>query len=279
LPLCVVGAAVLAVRGATDQVGLAIGEAARQVGVSASTLRAWAAAGISQPERDERGNRRYSRAECDRLHEIKRLRDEEGASLAELRRRYQTASTEPGPADRVDRVAAQLRTLRGRLRLSLRQVGERTALSASYISAVEKGYTRPSVASLLKLSHAYGVNILSFYEPSPDPRRRLVRRGEAETIAMGDPGAGVALLTPHGSAIELHLFELAPGAHSGGFYRHEGDEFWYVLRGTLGVWLDGDFFRLEAGDCLSFASTDSHRFANLAEDATIFLGGNTPSTF
>jgi mannose-6-phosphate isomerase-like protein (cupin superfamily) len=98
-------------------------------------------------------------------------------------------------------------------------------------------------------------------------------------IAMGDPGVGVALLTPHDGAIELHRFELAPGASSGGSYRHEGDEFWYVLAGTLGVWVGEAFFRLEAGDCLSFASTDEHRFANLASGVTTFLGGNTPSTF
>jgi mannose-6-phosphate isomerase-like protein (cupin superfamily) len=56
----------------------------------------------------------------------------------------------------------------------------------------------------------------------------------------------------------------APGASSGGSYRHEGDEFWYVLSGALGVWLNGEFFRSETGDRLSFASTDEHRFANLA---------------
>jgi mannose-6-phosphate isomerase-like protein (cupin superfamily) len=106
-----------------------------------------------------------------------------------------------------------------------------------------------------------------------------VRSGEAEVIAMGDPGVGVALLTPHEGAIELHFFELAPGASSGGSYRHDGDEFWYVVAGTLGVWVNDEFFRLDAGDCLSFASMDEHRFANLSQGVTTFLGGNTPSTF
>jgi mannose-6-phosphate isomerase-like protein (cupin superfamily) len=57
---------------------------------------------------------------------------------------------------------------------------------------------------------------------------------------------------------------LASGASSGGSYRHEGGEFWYVLSGALGIWLDEESFRSEAGDRLSFASTDEHRFANLA---------------
>lgn len=262
---------------------MTIGAMAREVGISPSTLRAWEAAGLSAPQRDASGRRWYHRAEAARLREIRRLREERGLSLREINHRLheregsQSQSTLSNQAEQ--RVAQRLRALRHQLGLTVRQAAERTGLSASYVSSVENGYTRPSVASLLKLSQAYGANILSFYGPSPEPRRRLVRSGAAEVIAMGEPGVGVALLTPHEGAIELHLFELAPGASSGGSYRHEGDEFWYVLAGTLGVWLDDEFFRLEAGDCLSFASTDEHRFANLAPGFTMFLGGNTPSTF
>jgi DNA-binding transcriptional MerR regulator/mannose-6-phosphate isomerase-like protein (cupin superfamily) len=262
---------------------LGIGPVAKTVGLSPSTLRAWEAAGLSAPQRDAWGRRWYSRSETKRLHEIKRIRDEEGLSLREINQRL--IERHGGHPDTVSpnhtehRVAQRLRSMRSQLGLTVRQVAERTDLSASYVSSVENGSIRPSVSGLLKLSQVYGANILSFYGPSPEPRRRLVRSGEAEVIAMGDPGVGVALLTPHEGAIELHVFELAPGASSGGSYRHDGDEFWYVLSGTLSVWVDDEFFRLEAGDCLSFASTDEHRFANLTQGVTTFLGGNTPSTF
>jgi transcriptional regulator with XRE-family HTH domain len=253
------------------------------MGLSPSTLRAWEAAGLSAPRRDAWGRRWYAAPELERLREIRNLRHQEGLSLREIHQLLlerdngeNQGTSEPTTSQRV---AQRLRVLRHQLGLTVRQAAERTGLSASYVSSIENGYTQPSVASLLKLSQAYGANILSFYDPNPEPRRRLVQAGEAEVIAMGEPGVGVALLTPHEGAIELHLFELAPGASSGGSYRHEGDEFWYVLTGTLGVWLENAFFRLEAGDCLSFASTDEHRFANLAQGVTTFLGGNTPSTF
>jgi DNA-binding transcriptional MerR regulator/mannose-6-phosphate isomerase-like protein (cupin superfamily) len=264
-------------------VGVGIGAAAKAVGLSPSTLRAWEAAGLASPQRDASGRRRFSRSETERLREVKRLRDETGLSLREINQRLTARNGDERAASASNqteqRVAQRLKSMRGQLGLTVRQVAARTGLSASYVSSVENGYTRPSVAGLLKLSQAYGANILSFYGPSPEPRRRLVRAGAAEVIAMGEPGVGVALLTPHEGAIELHLFELAPGASSGGSYRHDGDEFWYVLGGTLGVWVADEFFRLEAGDCLSFASTDQHRFANLAQGVTTFLGGNTPSTF
>jgi proline racemase len=262
---------------------LSIGAVAKALGVSQSTLRAWEAAGLCAPRRDAWGRRWFPTAEMERLHEIRGLREREGLSLREIHHRLHEraghAAEEPSPEGSAQRVAQRLKAMRHSLGLTLRQAAQRTGLSASHISSVENGYTLPSVAALLKLSRAYGANILSFYGPSPEPRRRLVRAGEAEVIAMGDPGVGVALLTPHDGAIELHLFELAPGASSGGSYHHEGDEFWYVLAGTLGVWLNERFFRLEAGDCLAFASTDQHRFANLDQGVTMFLGGNTPSTF
>ena len=261
---------------------LGIGDVAREVGVSPSTLRTWETAGLSSPQRDAWGRRWYTAAESDRVREVRRLRDEERLSLRDIQHRLVERDGQAPEADAPtseQRICQRLKSMRNQLGLTVRQVAERTGLSASYVSSVENGYTRPSVAGLLKLSQAYGSNILSFYEASQEPRRRLVRSGDAEVIAMGDPGVGVSLLTPHDGPIELHRFELAPGASSGGSYRHEGDEFWYVLAGTLGVWVGAAFFRLEAGDCLSFASTDEHRFANLAHGVTTFLGGNTPSTF
>jgi transcriptional regulator with XRE-family HTH domain len=251
---------------------VAIGEAAVRIGVSRSTLRAWEAIGLSRPERDHRGHRRYSETEIARLHTLK--------SWPRNGRRSQwRVAREAHQAQGDLKIARQLRSLRSRLRMTVREAAERSTLSPSYISALENGVAHPSVAALQKLARSYGVTILDFYQSNGDKRRRLTRAGCAEWLHMGSPELGVALLTPHDSQIELHLFELQPGASSGGEYCHEGDEFWYVLRGVLGVWLNGEFYRLEAGDCLSFASTDQHRFENLAESVTAFLGANTPSTF
>jgi transcriptional regulator with XRE-family HTH domain len=263
---------------------LMIGEVASLLGVSASTLRAWEAAGLTFPERDQHGRRRFSATETARLREIKRLLEEEQFSLSALRHSWLVSDGADGArpaAGQADlRIASRLRTLRLRLNLTLRQVAERTGISPSYISQVENGLTRPSVACLQKLTQTYGITVLSLYETLDQRPPRLVRRGSGGTIEMGDPGVGVTLLSPIDAGIELHLFSLSPGAGSGGAYRHEGDEFMYVLEGRLGVWLDEtEYYELEPGDCLSFPSPIEHRWINLAEAVTVFLGGNTPSTF
>ncbi len=61
--------------------------------------------------------------------------------------------------------------------------------------------------------------------------------------------------------MEPHLFRLAPGASSGESYYHDGEEFIYVIRGTCEIWLDKvEYYRLQAGDCLYFSSSQTHRW-------------------
>jgi transcriptional regulator with XRE-family HTH domain len=257
-----------------------IGDVARSLGVSTSTIRAWETAGLATSVRDQNGNRRYSSAVQQTLWEIKRLREQERLSLSELRRRLQPFPTEESSDGRRDRVADRLTVLRRNLGLTLRAVAARTGISASHINAIERGYSHPSVASLIKLAQAYGVNVLSFFDDDSDDDRRVVRRGQGDVIGTGSFGVSMALLSPRSSAIELHLFHLAPDSGSGGGYHHDGDECFYVLEGKLGVWLGiDDYYELELGDCLCFPSTIEHRWANLAETTTSFLGANTPPTF
>jgi DNA-binding transcriptional MerR regulator/quercetin dioxygenase-like cupin family protein len=259
-----------------------IGEVARAIGVSTTTNRAWEVAGLVAPARDAKGNRRYSDNAQRTLQEIKHLRDRDRLPLDELRRRLQgPGSLSPAAPDHAkSRVADRLKMLRRTLGLSLRAVSARTGISASHINAIERGYSEPSVASLITLAQAYGVNVLSFFDEDSSEARHVVRRGEGDVIGTGSFGVSMTLLSPRASALELHLFHLAPGAGSGGDYHHEGTECFYVLEGKLGVWLGSDdFHELADGDCLCFPSTIEHRWANLADTTTSFLGANTPPTF
>jgi quercetin dioxygenase-like cupin family protein len=80
--------------------------------------------------------------------------------------------------------------------------------------------------------------------------------------------------------MEPHLFRIAPGASSGGSYRHEGEDFVYLLEGKLEIWLDEiERYVLEPGDSLCFASSTAHRWRCLSDDETVALWINTPPTF
>ena len=92
------------------------------------------------------------------------------------------------------------------------------------------------------------------------------------TVTEFGPGLGRIVM-------ELHLFHVAPGAHSGQSYAHEGQEFIFVLSGRLKVKLVDQWFELGPGDSLCFESHQPHSFRNDgAKEATV-LWINTPLTF
>jgi transcriptional regulator with XRE-family HTH domain len=210
---------------------------ARAVGLSPSTLCAWESAGLSTPQRDAWRRRWYTAAETDRLHEIRLLRDKQRLSLRDIHHhlveRDGNGAEERSPSHTEHRIAQRLKSMRNQLGLTVRQVAERTGLSSSYVSSVENGYTR-SVAGLWKLSQAYRANILSFHRTIAGATAAAGSRRAGGSDRYGRSRVGVALLTPHEGAIELHLFERTPGANSGGSYRQEGTSSATSWRGHWG---------------------------------------------
>jgi len=80
--------------------------------------------------------------------------------------------------------------------------------------------------------------------------------------------------------MEPHLFRIAPSAGSGESYAHDGEEFLYIIRGSLEIVLDGgERQRLEEGDSFYFESSNEHHWKNPGKKETLVLWINTPPTF
>ena len=175
---------------------------------------------------------------------------------------------------------SQLRALRRERGLTLREAAARSGLSTSFISSLERGVTGASIATLRRLVEAYGRTVGELLRGPAPANGRLVRPGERRVL---DAGRGIRIedLFAGPTSLESQLFVLAPGASSDGYYRHIGEEFMFVLAGSLGVWFDdpNEFYRLEPGDALTFPSTVDHRIAALGQFETRVLWINTPPTF
>ncbi len=260
-------------RGAAPLGAVGIEEAARQVGVSPSALREWERRDLVRPARTAGGARRYSAGDVARLRRIRAWRTAEGLNAAAIRRLLGASGAtpaSPGP---------RLRSLRRASGLSLREVAARSGLSASFISSLERGLTGASLAALRRLVEAYGHTVGELVPAEAPGDGRLVRPAERRVL---DAGRGIRIehLSAVPTALETHLFVLAPGATSDGAYRHAGEEFMYVLAGSLGVWLDepAGAYRLGPGDALTFPSTVGHRIEALGQTETRVLWVNTPPT-
>jgi len=258
-----------------------IGEAARRVGVSPSALRLWERQGLVRPQRSRGRYRLYSEADLEQLRSVRRLRQVDQLNAPGIRRlmRDSVPSAHVGER-RVDgRLLRHLRQGRG---LSLRDAAAAAQLSVSFISSIERGVSGASVATLQRLTAAYGTTLAALFGGSAaNAHDRLMPAGERPVLRLGGDSVRIEQLARGTSQLEPQLFVLAPGATSDGAYAHAGEEFLYLLSGALTVWVGEDetYQLTREGDALSFPSALPHRWRNDAGGETRLLWINTPPTF
>ena len=134
-----------------------------------------------------------------------------------------------------------------------------------------------SVGTLRKLARYYKTNILEFHDTT-EPNQNLVKPKSRKVLEAG-PGVRMELLAWGNTVMEPHLFRVAPNAGSGESYTHVGEEFLYILKGELQIFLRDEEFRLKTGDSFYFESAVPHKWTNLGRVETLILWVNTPPTF
>ncbi|PYR09959.1 MAG: MerR family transcriptional regulator [Acidobacteria bacterium] len=267
-------------RGRASRIGLlTVGETARILGVSPSTLRLWESVGLVAPARSNGRYRLYSPELLDVLKRIKYLRDVKLLNLPGIKQVLgKTASARNAQGPRPTDLGAKLRRLRKKTGLGVVEAAKRSKISAGFLSAIELSRANPSVATLQRLASTYGSTVLDFFDV-PKQANHLVRPRDRRAIQT-QSGVRIELLSVGARQLESQLFRVAPGAGSDGSYSHQGEEFIYMMSGTLEIWLDElQCHTLQQGDSFWFESTVGHRWFNPSSDEAVLLWINTPPTF
>ncbi|MDQ0318122.1 DNA-binding transcriptional MerR regulator/quercetin dioxygenase-like cupin family protein [Pararhizobium capsulatum DSM 1112] len=258
-----------------------VAEAARLAGVSASTLRLWETQGLVIPERSSTGHRQYSDGDLARLKRISWFRAERGLNPAAIREALEAEGGDDVVAtEAASPVGRKLRSLRHAGGKTLEQVAGEIGIAPSVLSTLERTSQGVSVAVLHNLAAYFDTTVSRLSGEDEPAIRAVVRAGEWRSWPRTTPGVIVQMLAEGPNQMDCHRFVLAPGASSEGAYRHEGEEFVYVLTGRVEFILDGEHFHdLEPGDSLYFASRRRHAWVNRHDGETVLLWINTPPTF
>jgi DNA-binding transcriptional MerR regulator/quercetin dioxygenase-like cupin family protein len=257
---------------------LRISEVARRLGISSSALRAWEALGLVSPRRTESRYRLYAESDVRLLQRAIFLRRARGLNPAAIVHVLKKQGLAVAPPDARQSPGQRFRRLRMKRGLSLAQVARATDVSVGFLSALERGQMRSSVATLRRIARFYKTNIVSLVDTNGDATP-LVRPAQRKILET-DSKVRMELLAWGNTAMEPHLFRIKPGGGSGESYSHEGEEFLHVLRGEFEIWLQHQgHYRLHPGDSLYFESSTPHRWKNPGRSETWLLWVNTPPTF
>jgi len=257
---------------------LRISEVAGRLGISSSALRAWEVLGLITPQRTASRYRMYTEADVRLLQRALFLRRARGLNPAAIVHVLKKQGVVTAPADARHSPGHRFRRLRMNRGLSLAEVAQATGVSVGFLSALERGQMRSSVATLQRIARFYKTNILSMFETNGDAPS-LIRPSQRKVLEPS-PKVRMELLAWGNTAMEPHLFRIKPGGGSGESYAHEGEEFLHVLRGEFEIWLHNQgHYRLKAGDSLYFESSTPHRWKNSGRSEAWILWVNTPPTF
>lgn len=175
------------------------------------------------------------------------------------------------------RLATRLRALRADRGLTLDGLAERSGVSRSMISLVERGESSPTASVLDRLAAGLGVTLAAlFAEAERDDASPVARR--ADQIAWADPATGYRRrnLSPPGypSPIELVEVELPPGArvsYDSGNRAATVEQQVYLLDGTIELTVGEVTHRLSTGDCLAMRLDRPTGFHNPTDRAARYI--------
>jgi len=187
-----------------------------------------------------------------------------------VRARMQGLATENGA------VGARVRALRDSLGLSLRDLADRSGVSAPMISQVERGETSPTLAIAGRIAAGLDLSLSQLLRLDEAEHVVVVRRGEGRSRERG--GHAVEELTPPlpGQRADVSRHTLAPGAATGGpsdppLHEPGSRETAVVLSGELTLVIDAADRVLREGDSVTFDADLPHHFSNRGDEPAEFL--------
>jgi len=175
-------------------------------------------------------------------------------------------------------VGAELRQLRTSKSLTLEQVAERSGLSTSFLSQVERGICSPSIVSLEKICEALeipagellrGDSGLPLDEQNGSP---VVRRDEGLKLQIGAYPVWYEYIggTCPDREIEVIVHKI-PAGHRSDLVGHDGEEFGYVLEGQFLLQTESGEYILEEGDSYHFMASRAHGYGALEKSPAVVL--------
>ncbi|MGM0378501.1 MAG: helix-turn-helix domain-containing protein [Bacillota bacterium] len=180
----------------------------------------------------------------------------------------------------IEEISKKIRKFRKEKDLTLKDLSEKTDLSISFLSQVERGNSTLAITSLKKIATALDIPITYFFKTNEN-NKYLVKKNEHKEFKMDGCNSLLTRISGAFSNRELEsmLVVIPPKKDHGHAFKHLGEEFVYVLEGKLIVFLDDKKFVLEKGDSIHYPSTKKHLWKNESEKDTKLLSIITPNIF
>jgi transcriptional regulator with XRE-family HTH domain len=179
------------------------------------------------------------------------------------------------------KIAGKIKELRKAKGLNQQTLALRTGLATSYISLLEGGKKMAAISTLSRLADALGVRVGEFFEDNSSflSPRIVITRGNQASPPPEENGFGYTYIPlsreKKGRTMDPFLIRLEPDNVQKHAFVHKGEEFNYIVQGTLKVTYENEEFILETGDSAYFDSSVPHKLEVVGKKPVYVLSVQT----
>ena len=167
-------------------------------------------------------------------------------------------------------IGKRMKELRIQYGLTQQELADRSELTKGFISQLERNQNSPSI----------GTTPAEFFTDE-EPEQIVFEKDDYFEKISEDGNKMIEWIIPNAqkNSMEPVRLTLKPGGSSDTHLPHAGEEFGYVLKGTVRVFYGGKTYTVRAGESFYFQAGKKHRLENNGNRDAILIWVSTPPSF
>lgn len=180
----------------------------------------------------------------------------------------------------LERLAAKIKKIRIARKMTVRKLAEQAGTSASFISQLERGITRASTSSLMKISNALGIGMSDLFDESEGIPHKVLKKSQRPALPKTEGYLKTLLTQRPLQNLEVYVgeFEIDGSTGEEKYTHGNSQELMIVLRGIVEINLDEERYILEEGDSIEYATSTPHRIVNIGNSRAEVMWIISPPT-
>ncbi len=175
-------------------------------------------------------------------------------------------------------IGSRIKRLRLLLGLTQQELGDRCDLTKGFISQLESNQTLPSLPTLADIVEVLGVTFEEFFadENTGSPVFR-----KTDMFTKESEGSKLTWLISNAqkNSMEPVLLEIDPGQETHTDSPHTGEEFGYILSGSITLKLGIHQHKLKKGDAFYYKAEKEHAIINTGKSKAVIIWVSSPPSF
>ncbi len=163
----------------------------------------------------------------------------------------------------------RIKRKRESLHMQLNELATKVGVSSSALSQIEKAKAFPSVVTLKSIADSLYTTVGELIgENEILTNNPLVKFEQKVLVGQNESGASLYLLSNQGNGKQMDTFfiDFEAGANSHGIIKeHPGQDFCFVVKGKIQMFLDNKDFILEKNDSFYYNSARPHLAKNISK--------------